>query len=102
MYCPCVLLESKNIFVVAQCEHRTLSELHARDMFYSSCLYRSSSEVMDGPVPDPPEGFLCRAPTLPAGVDGTGEGSERFGEYEARLALCTGVVGLLVDDFFLF
>lgn len=56
---------------------------------------------MDGPVPDPPGGFLCRA-TLPVGMDGTSEGSERFGEYEAELALRTGVVGLLAVDFFLF
>jgi hypothetical protein len=71
-------------------------------LVYSSCLYRSSSEVMDGPVPDPPEGFLCRAPSFPVGMDETVEGSERFGENEAGIALRTGVVGLLAVDFFLF
>lgn len=57
---------------------------------------------MDGPVPDPPEGFLCRAPSFPVGMDETVEGSERFGENEAGIALRTGVVGLLAVDFFLF
>lgn len=87
----------QNYIVGLRLELYLLSDLRV----YSSCLYRSSSEVMEGPVPDP-EGFLCRAPSFPVGMDETVEGSERFGEYKAGFALCTGVVGLLAVDFFLF